>query len=344
MSVNLNVDPSRLAAPLLDKDPSVTDTTALQQAKKAGVSNTTDIPDIDQGFNLSSLSEKPSLKAPIATIGDSSMSMAALSTLGTEAIMSLLGFEERTSAVNSGKASIEAHREEREAVNQQRIEKLQEQAEKLEKKGLLDTLKKAFSIIGCVLGAIASIGAAVIGGITGNPLMVIGAAMVMVTVVDQAVQLGTDGEKGIVQAIVAQAEKDGNDTKAASIAAQVMMLCIGIVGSLFSGGLGSSNLGAATQVFTTATNAANGFNMAASGATQIASSVVDYKIENLRADGKELEAILMRIQMASEIDTQQIKDIMDRASNMAQAVNEILNSCNQSLRGVLTANAAPAMA
>lgn len=341
MSVNFNTDPSRLSVLILGEKTSISNASL----NITDENNINSIPSIEQEFNFSDLSEKPSLKAPNASmsVGIGGMSMAALSNLGTEAIMSLLGFAERKSAVDSGKASIEAHREEREAVNQQRIEKLQEQSEKLEQKGLLDKLKQAFSVIGCILGAIAGVGAAIVGVATSNPLMVIGAAMVMVTVIDQAVQLGTNGEKGIVQSIVAQAEKDGSNTKAAAIAAQIMMISIGVVGSLFAGGLGASNLGATTQVFTTATNAANGLNMVFGGSTQIASSVVNYKLDQLKADGKELEAILMRIQLASEIDTQQMKDIMDKASNMTKAVNDILASCQSSLRGILIGDSSHAM-
>lgn len=347
MSVSLHTDPSRISNFLtgdnaVDPTTNAAATMAKALANRAHISS---LPAATQGFNLSELDEKPSLKNPsVRASAQAEASMTALSGLGTEALMMLLGFEERKSVVNSGKASIAAHREEREEVNKQRIEKLQEQAEKLEQKGLLDKLKKAFGVIGCILGAIASIATAVVGVVTANPLMVVGAAMVMVVTVDQAVQLGTNGEKGIVQSIVATAEKNGSDVKASMIAAQVMTIAMGVVGAIFSAGAGSANVGGAAKALTTVTNTANGLNTVASGTTQIASSVVDYKLDKLKADGKELEAILMRIQMASDIDTQQLKNIMEKTENMTQSVKEILESCNQSLAGILTSNTAHIMA
>ena len=285
------------------------------------------------------LDEKAPLKAPAGQ-----MSMAAISSLSSEAIMSLLGFEERKTSVESGKAALEAHHEERAAVNQERIEKLQEQSEKLKSQGLLDKIKQAFQILGCILGAIAGIAAAVVGFATGNPLMVLGAGMALLCVGDQMTQAITGGEKGITQAIVECAKKNNDNQQAAAIAAQVMMFVIGIAGAVLSGGVGSSvqALSGTARTLNVGINALTGFNSICTGSVGIASSVVNYQIENLRADSKDLEAILMRIQTASDLDSKNIEDILKKCENMSQSVREVLDSCNQALGAVVTA--APSMA
>lgn len=285
------------------------------------------------------LDEKAPLKAPAGQ-----MSMSAISSLSSEAIMSLLGFEERKTSVESGKAALEAHHEERAAANQERIDKLQEQSEKLKSRGLLDTIKKVFQIIGCVLGAIAGIAAAAVGIATGNPVMVVGATLALFSVADQMTQAISDGKMGITQSIIECAEKNGSNTKASAIAAQLMMFIIGIAGAVMSAGVGSSAsaMTATARNLNIGLNVLTGVNSMGTGAVGIASSVVNYQIENLRADGKDLEAILMRIQTASELDSKNIEDILKKCESMSQSVREVLDSCNQALGAVVTA--APSMA
>ncbi len=317
---------------------SVAETAANSRSANVAGTKTASVPQAPaSGGNI--LDEKPVLTAP-----SGQMSMAAISSLSSEAIMSLLGFEERKESVSSGKAALEAHHEERAAANQERIEKLQEQADKLESQGILDKIKQAFQILGCVLGAIAGIAAAVVGFATGNPVMVIGAGLALLSVADQITQAATGGEKGITQAIVECAEKNGSNTMASAIAAQVMMLIIGIAGAVMSAGVGSSTsmLNATTRGLNTGVNILSGLNSIGSGAVGVASSVVNYQIENIRADSKDLEAILMRIQTASELDSKNIEDILKKSENMTQSVREVLDSCNQALGAVVTA--APSMA
>ena len=133
-------------------------------------------------------------------------------------------------------------------------------------------------------------------------------------------------------------------TKIAAIAAQVMMFVIGIAGAVLSGGVGSSvqALSGTARTLNVGINALTGFNSICTGSVGIASSVVNYQIENLRADSKDLEAILMRIQTASDLDSKNIEDILKKCENMSQSVREVLDSCNQALGAVVTA--APSMA
>ena len=191
---------------------------------------------------------------------------------------------------------------------------MQEQAEKLKSQGLLDKIKMAFQIIGCVLGAICALAAGVFGAMHGNVLMVVGAVMALFSIADQITQLSSGGELGIAQEILKRAQANGSNEMASMISAQVMVMLITVAGAVFSAGLGSSSasMTVAARTLNVGINVFSGINSVISGSVGIASSVVNFEIENLKADSKELEAILMRIQVASELDAQNIEDIMKK--------------------------------
>ena len=80
----------------------------------------------------------------------------------------------------------------------------------------------------------------------------------------------------------------------------------------------------------------------AKGATTIASGAYSYQVAQSQADVKELEAILERIRMAIEMEQDMVQNEMDRANELLEAVDAIVDACNQTQSTVLTA--CPAMA
>ena len=90
------------------------------------------------------------------------------------------------------------------------------------------------------------------------------------------------------------------------------------------------------------TNIANGANSMAKGSTPVASGVYSYPVAHSRADVKELEAILERIRMSIEMEQNLVQNEMDRANELLQAVDAIVDACNKTQTTVLTAS--PAMA
>ncbi len=274
------------------------------------------------------------------------MQFAELSALGSEAIMSMLGFEERKSAVDSGISSIETHRQERAAVNEERIKNLQEQAEKAEKSANMSGIQKVFSAIKMAFSALAAIGSIVLGAMSGNVLMVMGGVLLALATVDQIASEASDGKVSLAAGFAAAAKATGGNETAASIAGSVVSMLIGLTGALMSAGAGSQGL---TNGVRQVANLAKSVSSVVSGLAEIGNGTVnivkatyDSAITNLQAQALNLDAILMRIQQASDMDTNQLKKIMEKCEAMVEGTKEMLTDCNQTMNTVL--GGAPAMA
>ncbi len=327
----------------------VYDSTWTTPTNKTGPT-TTDLP--EQQRKLQSLLDDPQLEAPKGPWAQTSF--VNLSTLSSEAIMSMLGFEERKSAVDSGMSEIETKRQQRAEINEERIENLKEQAEKAEKSGLLDQIKQVFSYIGMALSAIASIASIAAGVITGNPLLIAGGALMLLSTTEQIMSAATDGEISLANGFAQAAKATGGNEQAARIAGMVTSVLIGLTGAIMSGGasmgaaasqagnIASSTITQAANTATTVTSIASGVANVGTGAVTIAKSVYDYELTNLKADMSDLQAILLRIQQAGDADTEQLKHIMEKSQQITEGVKALLDDCNQSLGAVLTGT--PALA
>lgn len=296
------------------------------------------------------LTEKPQLAAPSA---DTPSDVNTLKNLCYEALMQLLGFEERKTAVKSGMNAVETHRQERQEINDKRIKNLQEQAEKAQKSAKLSGILKVFSIIGQALSAVAAVGSLVAGAVTGNPLLIAGGVILAVTAADGLMSAATDGKACIAAGFEAAAEKLNGSKEAANYVAMGVTFVMGITGAVLSGVGGvqvakkaaETGMNTTMQVLTkidTATSIASGVTQTAQGSTSIAKSVYDSQHTKLQAKAKELEAILMRIQAASDLDIQMLKKMLKKSSDIAESVTNIIKDCNKSVGTVLTS--APAMA
>mgnify|MGYP001026745152 FL=1 len=323
----------------------------LSRIKEKGLSSSSDssIPDVSSGdLNLDSL---PSLSAPNDTIP-----MSVIMGLCEEAIMSMLGMEERKEAVSSGVATLQAHAEERKQINQERIEKLQEQAEKAEKQGFLDKLKQAFSIISCVIQAIAAVAVLASAVIAPNPASIIGAGLLIASTVETIMSTASDGKLSLQNGFAEAAKATGGNEQAAAICGMITSFAIGIAGSVLSGAGAAKTISDAAklgevskltkfqQIMNNATNIVSAGTQAASSAVNITSAVYEKQIDEIKADSKLLEAILMRIQIAQDLDTKQIEKIMEKATAMAEGVKDVIDDCNSTMQSVLSGGSAPAMA
>lgn len=306
------------------------------------------VPDASSKDDLNTLLSGPTLEAPDSQF--SQMSFPELSALCTEAILSMLGFEERKSAVDSGINAIETHRQQRAEVNQERIENLQEQAKKAEDNSLLSKIKEAFSYIGMALGALAGIGSFILGCCTGNPLLIAGGLMLTLSTAEQIMSTASDGKislQGLGEYII---DKHGGNKEACMYTCMAITMAIGLIGAgLTAGGASgatlaklSTNAQQITAAFQTASNIMNAGNSIVTGSVNIAYAVNSAQLQNIKAEGLDIEAILQRIAVAMELDTEQIKKILEKSNDMAEGVKQILNDCNKTVGAVLTG--APAMA
>lgn len=278
---------------------------------------------------------KPELKAPTGiTVG---MSMSKIAGLSSEALMQLLGFEERKEAVNSGISAIETKRQERAAANQERIEKLQEFADKVRKEAQLSPFLKAFKILGAILGMIAGIAAIA----TGNPVAIAGGILMIMSCLDSILSTATDGEFSLSGKMTELLVKMGMSEETANWVMLGISLAVSVAAAVMT--CGASLSGSAANI---ALQIGNAVTQVGSGACQIAQSVFEYQKTNIMADQKDLEAILQRIQMAMDMDTENMKKIMEKSEKVSEQVKEMINNTNQAVTAVATGGttAAPAMA
>lgn len=312
----------------------------LQDAIKKALQEIT-LPDLPSSSSnaASSSSDLPRLAPPTA------------GGLSLETLAQMISNETRTQATKDGVASLDAKGQERAEVNEKKLEEIMERLDSMKSKGVLDIFKKIFSWVGVILGAIASVATIVAGAVTGNPLLIAGGAVLLTMAINSAVSMATDGKVSISAGIAAGLKACGVSEDIAGYVGMAFELAITIVGiGLTMGGAAASSASNVASTLEKIGNAAvKGMNIASgvvqvgSGATTIASSVYDYKINTSYADTKELEAILERIQQAQDMELDFLKGIMERAEKMLEDVNNIIEGCTESQTAVLT-NAAPAMA
>ena len=288
------------------------------------------IPGVSISFDIDEL---PSLPAPAGP-------------LSLDTLLNAIGDETRRQACRDGVASLELKGEQQAEVNQKELDELKEQLEKMAKKGLADTFLKIFSVIGMVVGAIASAASIAIGAATGNPLLVAAGIAGIAMTVDSALSMATDGKYCIAGLVSTTCEACGMDKESAqwvgmgvTMALNLATIALNIGGAVKAVSVTADAANKVMQILsktTLITNIVSGANSVASGATSIASGVYSYQISMSQAEVKELEAILERIRMAIEMEQEMVQNEMERANALLEAVDAIVDACNKTQGTVLT--------
>ena len=288
------------------------------------------IPGVSISFDIDEL---PSLPAPAGP-------------LSLDTLLSAIGDETRRQACRDGVASLELKGEQQAEVNQKELDELKEQLEKMAKKGLADTFLKIFSVIGMVVGAIASAASIAIGAATGNPLLVAAGIAGIAMTVDSALSMATDGKYCIAGLVSTTCEACGMDKESAqwvgmgvTMALNLATITLNIGGAVKAVSVTADAANKVMQILsktTLITNLVSGANSVAAGATSIASGVYGYQISMSQAEVKELEAILERIRMAIEMEQEMVQNEMERANALLEAVDAIVDACNKTQGTVLS--------
>ena len=328
----------------VNNQPQTSQTELIQQVmgeilKAAGTVNTTGnsgIPTVSESFDIDEL---PHLAAPAGP-------------LSLDTLLTAIGYETRQQTCRDGVNSIELKGEQQAEVNQKELDELKKQLEAMDKKGVCDGFLKAFSIIGTIVGAIASAASLIVGVATANPLLVAAGVIGITMTVDSALSTATNGKVCIAGGISAACEACGMDKEKAQIVGTAVSLAITLASvALNIGGAvaaGKATVDASAKIIqvlaktSTISNIVSGANSMAKGATTIASGVYSYQVSQSQAEVKELEAILERIRMAIEMEQDMVQNEMDRANELLEAVDAIVDACNKTQSTVLTA--CPAMA
>ncbi len=293
-------------------------------------------------------SDTPELELPAQST--KGISMADLAQMGKAAIMSLIDNEQRDEAVQSGLSSIETRREQRAAANEELIANLQEQAEKAEDLASMSVWQKILSVLSMVFTAIAAVATIVAGVVTGNPLLIAGGVMLTLTATEQIMSAASDGKYSLQGLGAYIIEKHGGNETANTIACAAISFLFGLTGAALS--LGGSVTSTIAQTASTAqkivnigssiANMTGSLANAGSAAVGIVSSVYNSQLKEIQADAADLQAILEKIQAASDLENEWLEEILERYQDMTESVSDIVDECNEALGAVLTG--APAMA
>jgi hypothetical protein len=267
-----------------------------------------------------------------AKLGIPALAVPSLAVLSLEQLVKAIGVEGRQVVVKQGLDAIRAKGEEIRELNEKKMEEVQKQLENLKKQQKLSPFLKAFKWIGMVLGAIASVGAIVAGALTANPLLIAGGIIGLTMCVNSMISEGTGGKVSISAGVAAIAKKCGASEETAKWIGFAFEMAITIVGIglTMGGGFASSTSQVASTVIkalivvTLATTIASGANSVAQGSVQIASAVYDYKIAQAKAELKDLQAILEKIQAAMQSEEDFLEAVMERMENLLGAAKDII--------------------
>jgi DNA-binding transcriptional MerR regulator len=335
-----------------------------------------------------------------AALGIPSLAAPVLAGLSLEQLVEALGGEGRRLAVQQGLDAVKAKGEEIKELNDKKTAEIRKQIDTLKKKEKLSPFLKAMKWIGLALGAIGAaiaVGAAVI---TGNPLLIAGAAIGAAMLINSLVSTFSDGKYSLASGIAAAAEKLGASESVAQWIGFAVEMAVVVVGAGLSivgawkvaagaaakgaeaaagaakggaqaaagaveGGAqaatGAVQAGAeaatgtakvAVQVVTPAqkwisiatatTSILGGANSVASGSLAITSAKYDYDIALARAELKDLQASLQRIQTAMQTEEDFVEAVMEKTQDLLGKVKEIVQDNNTAQTAIL--GGSPAMA
>lgn len=301
--------------------------------------------------------------------------------LSLETLVQALGMEERATAARNGVASIKAKAAEREKTSAERIETIKKNIETMEAKKTASSVFKVFKAIGAILGAVAAVATTAVGIALGNPLLIAGGALLTLSAASNIASVFSDGKYSIATGVAAFAKNVcGASDKVAQIIGMATELSITIAGCVlsFAGASGAINAAQAASakapgallnvvdssgkavaaagggyafsgskfllaIVPKAAAAIGGVTAAVSAAGEGVNAYYNYKITRSQADLKEFAAILERIQQAIDMDTDFVKALMERNSELAEKVGDVVKENAQAQMTILS-GVGPAMA
>lgn len=281
--------------------------------------------------------------------------------LSLEVLVQAVGMDERATATKVGVESIKTKAQERDEANAKKLEEIQKQLENMKSQSILQGFLKAFKIIGMILGAVAAVAIGAIGVATGNPLMIAAAVVMAAMTVNSIVSEATGGKVSIAAGVGAIAKACGASEEVAQWIGFGVEIGISLVGCALSLGAGFSAAGAkavetaakagevASKVVQIAnmtariSTVASAVNTVGTGLAQGADAYFTYKTTMSRAEQKELEAILERIQQAISVEQDFLEAIMQRSQELLGDVSEIVKENAAAQTSVLTGSS-PSMA
>lgn len=261
--------------------------------------------------------------------------------LSLETLLSAIGDEVRRQTVRDSAEGIELKAEQQKEINDKQLKELQEQLEKMKSQKVLDIFKKIFQGIGIALAAVTT----GLACATGNPLLIAGAVIGMTLAIDSIASLASDGKYSLATGF-------GTENEGAKIFCQVLMgalmvanIACNISGAVkLSADVAKGAVDLATKAMTiaakagTINNIASGVNSVGTGAVTIGSAVIQYQVENSKANIKDLEAILQRLRDAMDVEKNLMEAELERANALLTDVKELVDGAIDTQTAIVTAS------
>ncbi len=307
-----------------------------------------------QGFIAANF---PELSPPVVDL-ESLKKLTGGKAVSAEALLEALNLQERKNAIQEGLNSIEARAKEKAEASRQKLDELKDKIQEEKDAANMSWWEKAFKWIGMVAGAIAAV-AGMVAGVAGciaggsGALLIAGSAILLAMTINSMVTEATGGEHGMGVAIAKGLEAAGVDAKTAQIIGVVTELVITLVGAIMTGGTGSSSLAnmasklgdivgkvvANGQKVAAFISAAAGF---AGGAMTVVNAVRQYERAMSEAFMKELEALMQRLEVADEMDLDNVEALMQQFNDLIAQVQQLVETTTQA--NISIASGAPSMA
>ena len=321
----------------------ISDAELLSKLQQSGAADEI-LPPAKDGRQGSTSAELPVLPKPV---------LAAGSSIALDILLDAIGEEVRHSETKAGIATVKANADAREAANKEKIKKIDEQIEKLEKASIWDKIGNVFKYIGMALAAVACV--AMIATGVGAGVGVAGLVLLGVAVADQV--LDAVGEAvcgrgwGLTSLIGWGIEAATGSKEAGQWVKMGLDVALSIAAIVCTCGASSGQAAAnadklvkvAQMVSKIATATKAGTDVAGAGAS-IASAVYTMDAEYARADQKRLQAILEQIQMVNDLVTKHMKQVIEDSQKTAETVTDIIKENAATQTAILTGGGGAAMA
>lgn len=280
-------------------------------------------------------------------------------SLKLEQPMNALMNKSRQLSVQSAVESIEMHGEQIKAENEKQLEELQKQIKENSKKSFWDKFLKAFKIIGAIVGAVASIATAIVGGITSNPLMIAAGVIGVLGSIDSITSLASDGKYSLSAGFTELGKACGmsDDTASKFGMGMTVLTMLATMAVTF----GAASATTASKIATTAADmsakaasalstlakVSHGTNIA-SGVTQIGSSVgtaavavLEHRIAQSQAITIDIDAILEHLREMISLEQAFVEHEMEKTQEMLSSVKSLVEDCAETSMTIQTGAASP---
>lgn len=260
--------------------------------------------------------------------------------LTLESLIELISDENKTLNSDSAKKALSVSSNERAVQNEKRIAELDTQIEKLEEQEKMSAIKKTMNKVMAffqLLGAVCAIAIAVV---CPNPVTIAGAVLATATAIDNALNVFSDGKISMsagIEALDKACGGDGSFAKAMNLFITLHIAAAQIALSFMNPAQG---LSAAANIISAVNGVSQGVAQITQGAVNmtvdINNALLQYDIQDSQSRQMMIQALLKQLDNSQERELEEVKDILKQGQELANGLEEVLESINAGLKSAAT--------